>query len=243
MTALPKTRILVLDLARTAAVVGMVVFHFTFDLQMFGHIAPGTIYQPFWYYFARLVAGSFLFLAGVSLWLAHGTGIRWPAFWRRFAMVGGGAVLVSVASIWVTPGGFIYFGILHALAVASLIGLLFLRLPSLVTLAVAAVVFALPWFAIASAFDGLWLIWLGLAETRPNMADYVPLLPWLAPCLAGIAVARLGTRAGLWPRLSGQISPAMRAITFPGRHSLIIYLAHQPILIAGFTLYARLTQG
>ena len=243
MITTPTNRILLLDVARTAAVIGMVFFHFTFDLQMFGHIPPDTLYQPFWHYFARLVAGSFLFLSGISLWLAHGHGIRWPAFWTRFAKVVGGAALISLASIWVTPGGMIYFGILHAIALSSLIGLVFLRLPALLTLGVAAVAFALPWFVQSPAFNGLWLIWLGLSETRPNMADYVPMLPWLAPCLAGIALGRLATRAGLWARLWGTATPGFRALTFPGRHSLIIYLLHQPLLVAGFTAYAWLTQG
>ena len=238
-----RPRIVVLDLARTAAVIGMVIFHFTFDLELFGHVPPGTTFLPFWHYFARLVAGSFLFLSGVSLWLAHGQSIRWPLFWRRFAMVAGAAALVSIASIWVTPGGLIYFGILHALAAASLIGLLFLRLPVLVTLAAAALAFALPWFAQGSDFQGVWLLWLGLADIRPSMADYVPLLPWLAPCLAGVALAKLATRAQLWRHLSGTPSFGLKALSFPGRHSLIIYLLHQPLLIACFTAYAWLAQG
>ena len=239
----PRPRIVGLDLARSIAVIGMVVFHFTFDLELFGYVAPGTTFQPFWYYFARLVAGSFLFLSGVGLWLAHGRGIRWAAFWRRFAMVAGAAALVSVASIWVTPWGVIYFGILHALAASSLIGLLFLRLPALATLAVAALAFALPWFAQRPEFQGVWLLWLGLADIRPPMADYVPLLPWLAPCLAGVALAKLATRAQLWPHLSAKPSPRLQALAFPGRHSLIIYLVHQPLLIACFTAYAWLKQG
>ncbi len=239
MTDLPQPRLVALDLARTAAVVGMVIFHFTFDLQMFGHIPPDTTFQPFWYSFARIVAGTFLFLAGISLWLAHGRGIRWPAFWGRFLKVAGAALLVSVVSRWSTPGAPIHFGILHAIAASSLIALAFLRLPALVTLSAAAVAFALPWVVQNPAFDPLWLVWSGLAETRPPMADYVPVFPWLAPCLAGLAAARLG----LLPRWSLPPSPTLRALTFPGRHSLIIYLIHQPVLIAGFTAYTRLAQG
>ena len=239
MNPAPTKRILALDLGRTAAVVGMVIFHFTFDLQMFGYIPPDTTFQPFWYYFARLIADTFLFLSGVSLWLAHGQGLRWPVFWRRFARIAAAAVLVSVVSRWATPGAPIHFGILHGIAVSSLIALAFLRLPPLVTLAVAAAVFALPWVLQSPAFDPIWLIWTGLAETRPPMADYVPLFPWLAPCLAGLAVAKLG----VLPRASRPVTPAFSALTFAGRHSLIIYLLHQPVMIAGFTVYARLTSG
>ncbi|NJM81862.1 MAG: DUF1624 domain-containing protein [Tabrizicola sp.] len=244
MQTAPGSRIVLLDLARTLAVIGMVIFHFTFDLQHFGHIAPDTTFQPFWYYFARLVAGSFLFLAGISLWLAHGRGIRWPAFWRRFAMVAGGAALVSVASIWVTPNGLILFGILHAIAVCSLIGLLFLRLPAALTILGAAAVFALPWWVQSPALNAVWLVPLGLAETRPSMADYVPVFPWLAPLLMGLALARIADGAGLLSRLTGWPgqSPLLTRLSFPGRHSLIIYLLHQPILIAGFMAAAMLSR-
>jgi uncharacterized membrane protein len=243
MQSRPGSRILLLDLARTVAVIGMVVFHFTFDLQLFGYIPDGTTFQPFWHYFARLVAGSFLFLAGVSLWLSHGRGIRWPAFWRRFALVAGGAMLVSVSSIWTTPNGVILFGILHSIAVCSVIGLLALRPHGVITLLVAGFVFALPWRVRNPAFDAIWLVPLGLAETRPPMADYVPIFPWLAPFLVGLALAKLADGAGLLPRLAAWPEPSrlLTWITFPGRHSLIIYLAHQPILIGGFLALQWLT--
>lgn len=227
-------RLIPLDLARTLALVCMVIFHFTFDLALFGFIDPGTMSQPFWYYFARMIAGSFLFLSGVSLWLAHGQGIRWPAFWLRFAKVAAAAALVTTASLWLVPGGPIWFGILHAIAAASLLGLVALRLPWPVTLALAAVILAAAWGPRFPALDPLWLVWTGLAETRPRMGDYVPLIPWAAPALAGIAVAkalRLDTWRGTPP------SPLLHRLTFPGRHSLIIYLIHQPILIGLFTLY------
>ena len=231
-------RLIGLDVARTAAVVCMVIFHFTFDLALFGHIPAETMSQPFWYYFARMIAGSFLFLAGVSLWLAHAQSIRWRAFWLRFGKLGAAAGLVTIASIWLVPGGPIWFGILHALAVSSLVGLLALRLPWQVTLALAALVFAGAWMGRSPAFDGLWLVWTGLAETRPNMGDYVPLIPWAAPALAGIAFAR-ALRIETWR--SRAPSRAVHRLTFPGRHSLAIYLIHQPLLFGLFNAWLWLT--
>ena len=238
MTAQPQTRLTSLDTARALAVVCMVIFHFTFDLALFGYIDPGTMSQPFWYYFARLIAGSFLFLSGIGLWLAHGQGIRWPSFWKRWAMIAAAAALVTTASIWLVPGGPIWFGILHAMAATALIGLLVLRLPWPVTLALAVAIFSAAWGPRFAAFDPLWLVWTGLAESRPVMGDYVPLIPWAAPALAGLAAAK-ALRIDQWRGTTP--SRLTRALTFPGRHSLIIYLIHQPILFGLFNLYARFT--
>lgn len=239
VTAAPDApRLVALDLARTAALVGMVIFHFTFDLALFGKIPAQTLSLPFWHYFVRMVAGSFLFLSGVSLWLAHGNGIRWRSFWLRFGKLAAAALLVTLASIWFVPGGPIWFGILHSIAAASLLGLVALRLPWPVTLAVAAAIFALGWHYRSPGFDPLWLVWTGLAETRPAMGDYVPLFPWAAPALAGVALAR-ALRIDRW---RGNVpSRGMRALAFPGRHSLVIYLIHQPLLIGLFNLHAMLT--
>jgi uncharacterized membrane protein len=231
-------RLLSLDLARTLALVCMVVFHFTFDLALFGYIPAETMSQPFWYYFARMIAGSFLFLSGVSLWLAHGQGIRWPAFWKRWLMIVAAAALVTTASLWLVPGGPIWFGILHSIAAASLLGLIALRLPWPVTLALAALIFAAAWGPRFAAFDPIWLVWTGLAETRPMMGDYTPLIPWAAPALAGVAVAR-ALRMQAWRGTPP--SPLLRRLTFPGRHSLIIYLIHQPILIGLFNAWIWIT--
>ena len=236
--AAPSPRLIPLDLARTLAIICMVAFHFTFDLALFGYIASDTMGRPFWYYFARMIAGSFLFLAGVSLWLAHGRGIRWPAFWTRFARIAGAALLVSIASIWLVPGGTILFGILHAIAAASLLCLIALRLPWPVTLALAALILAAAWGPRLAAFDPLWLVWTGLAESRPMMGDYVPLIPWAAPALAGLALAK-AVRLDLWRGTTP--TRLTRALSLPGRHSLVIYLIHQPILFGLFNLYARAT--
>jgi uncharacterized membrane protein len=240
MTATPDLRasgrLTILDSARALAVVSMVIFHFTFDLALFGYVAADTMYQPFWYYFGRTIAGSFLFLSGIGLWLSHHRGIRWPAFWRRWAIIVAAAALVTTAGLWLVPGGPIWFGILHALAATALLGLLVLRLPWPVTLALAVLIFAAAWGPRFSALDPLWLVWTGLAESRPRMGDYVPLIPWAAPVLAGIAFAkalRLDTWRGSPP------SPLIHALNFPGRYSLVIYLIHQPILFGLFNLYIR----
>jgi uncharacterized membrane protein len=235
-------RIVALDLARTVALVGMAIFHFTWDLEFFGYVTPGTTLYGGWAIFARVVASSFLFLVGVSLVLAHGNGIRWPGFLRRLAMIAGAAALITAATAYAVPHAFIFFGMLHSIAVASLLGLAFLRAPVWLTLAAALLVWYLPDVASSPAFDTRWLAWTGLAATPPASFDFVPVTPWFAATLAGIAFAGVADAAGLWTRLRAESpGPLLRTLAWPGRHSLAVYLLHQPVLLGLLWLFSRAT--
>ncbi len=162
-----KSRIELLDLLRGAALVAMAVYHFTWDLEHFGYVHPGMTEFGAWKLFARSIATTFLFLVGFSLVLAHADGIRWPAFRRRLAMIVAAALAITVVT-WFTIGeGFIFFGILHEIALASLLGLAFLRVPWPATLAFAALVVAAPHFLRNPVFDHPVWWWLGLSSHRP----------------------------------------------------------------------------
>ncbi len=236
----PRQRIPAIDLARGLALVAMAIYHFTWDLEFFGYADPGMTAVGGWRLFARCIASSFLFLVGVSLFLGHGKGIRWPGFVRRLAMVGGAALAISLVTYLAVPGGFIFFGILHQIALGSVLGLLFLRLPAILTLAVAAAVIAAPHFLRSPVFDHPAWWWLGLSSSNPRSNDYVPLFPWFGAVLAGVAVARIGEASGLFKRLA-DIAPGKwsRPATFAGQHSLAVYLVHQPVLIACVWLFSQ----
>ena len=231
-------RILWLDMARAAAVLGMVIYHFTFDLAMFGFIGPHTPVTGFWAVFARAVAGSFLALAGFSLVLAHGRGVVWPAFWRRFGVLAAAATLVTIATYFVMPHQFIFFGILHSIALCSLLGLLMLRLPWPVLSALAGVFLAVPQLWRGEIYDTPLLWWVGLSPSVQPSMDYEPVFPWFAPFLLGMAAAKLLLAKG--PLARSHATPLQARIAWVGQHSLILYLVHQPILIGGFLAYSWL---
>ncbi len=240
----PQTghRLIALDLARSLALVAMAIFHFGFDLESFGLIAPGTMQSGVWYYYARSVAGSFLFMAGLGLWLAHGQGIRWRAFGARLVRILAAALAVTLATRVAMGPYYVFFGILHVIALASLVGLTFLRLPAGLTLLVAWMAFLAPTWVRSDLFNAPWLLWTGLSTAPVYSVDFEPAFPWLAPFLAGVASARIAGRFGLWDRSARRAAPAraLRIAAWPGRHSLFVYLVHQPVLIGCLTALIRL---
>ena len=234
-------RIAAIDIARGVALVAMTIYHFTWDLEFFHFLAPGTTFETPWRLFARAIATSFLLLVGVSLVLAHGEGIRWRSFAIRFAMVAGAAALISLVTWFAVPGGFIFFGILHAIAMFSLLALAFLRFPWWlnVLLAVAVLLLAEPLRSGWLASPALW--WLGLAPTNPISNDYVPLFPWFAATLTGVALGQLARSRGWFEALAGRASDGVadRTLGFLGRHSLVYYLLHQPVMMGALWLFVQ----
>mgnify|MGYP000884080080 CR=1 FL=1 len=233
-------RIVAIDVARGLALLAMASYHFTWDLEFFGYATLGLTAFGGWKIYARCIASTFLFLVGVSLVLAHGRGIRWRGFWKRLAMIVAAAAAISLVTFLATPDTFIFFGILHQIALASLLGLAFLRVPALLVFFVAALVVAAPHYLRSSVFDHPLLWWVGLSTADPRSNDYVPLFPWFGAVLAGIGVTKLAVSAGLPDRLARiGLSRTLQPLVLAGRHSLAFYLIHQPVLIAGLWLFAQ----
>lgn len=209
----------------------MIAFHFRFDLVLYGLADPSLTQTGFFIWHARLVAGAFLTLAGVSLWLAHGQGLRWRAFWRRQARLIGAAALVSLVTYYAVPQAWVFFGILHSIALGSLLALPFLRLPAGVTLAAGlAVIGAAQVLPELLAWNHPGLRWLGLQTLGTSTVDLEPLFPWFGLMLIGLGLGRLWAPRRLRP--APPPGRLLTALAWPGRHSLMIYLVHQPVLMA-----------
>ncbi len=236
MPASPAPRLPFLDKARGIALAAMVVYHFVWDLSFLGLIDPAIRDTLLWTSFARLIAASFLILAGVGLVLAHGQAFDRAKFLRRLARVAGAALLVTGGTWLVFPDAFVFFGILHAIALGSVLALPFLRLPFWLTLLAAGAVWLLPFLVQSPAMAAPALIWIGLGDRLPNSTDFVPLFPWFGFLLLGVALARLVD----WTRFAGP-EPATRPgrlLVMAGRRSLLVYLLHQPLLFGTLWLVA-----
>lgn len=225
-------RIVTVDIARTCAILGMFVFHFVRDLEFFGLIPIGTTQQGAWYLLARLVAGAFLFLVGVNLVLAHSSEFRWSAYIWRIAQIAASAAVVSIATWFLASDRFVYFGILHMIVAASLISGLFIntRVAPLILLLLVTLV-------VDMAFGGqinlpYWLDWTGLSTWHRPALDFVPLFPWISITLAGMIFAKT-VDLRIHPSFNIRIT---RLANWMSRHSLAIYLLHQPLFIGALWL-------
>jgi len=225
-----QSRLVRLDMLRAVALLGMICYHFGWNLAFFGYLAPGTATRGGWAFLAHVVAGSFLFIVGFSLYLAHGQRFQGYCFALRQIKICAAAALVSGITWIIFPNLFVYFGILHHIALASFIGLIFLRLPLWGNVMIALVVLLLPfyWRPLVSPF---WAP-LGLNAAPPSSLDYVPLFPWFSAVVLGISCARVMQHHGLLFLLEGEIRPRFpnKLLQWAGRHSLFVYLIHQPLL-------------
>ena len=223
-----------LDALRGAWMLWMAAFHFCFDLAWFRLTDWNFYADPLWTTQRTLILSGFLFWAGLSQGLAQQTGQDSTRFWRRWAQVAGAALLVSVGSMLAFPRSFISFGVLHAFALLlPLLRFGAARLPTAMLLGLALFAIALPQFVQHSFFDSRWTNWLGLVTRKPITEDFVPLLPWAAPMLLGLAAAR---QPGFMIALQGR---APRGLVLLGRWPLSFYLLHQPLLIGGLWLWQR----
>lgn len=217
-----------IDIFRGTALIMMLVSNFVTDLQYFFSYSD---FETFWYWFARVTAGMFIFISGVSLWISYFRRRSVDRYLRRFARLFGlGMVITMVTKIFL-PEGAIYFGILHFLGVASLIGIPFLRFGVMNALA-SLLFFAGVFFVRNYHSDSLLLLPLGITPAGFFTFDYFPIFPWFGVFLLGISGG-----AFFYPEGRKNISFELPRnvwvvfIEFIGRNTLKVYLAHQPIFI------------
>ncbi|MDB5846893.1 MAG: hypothetical protein JWP29_645 [Rhodoferax sp.] len=225
--------------------VWMTAFHFCFDLQHFGYTRQDFYADPFWTWQRTAIVSLFLFCAGLGQGVAAAQGQSWLRFWRRWRLVAGCALLVTAASYFMFPQSFIYFGVLHGLAVMLLIARLTARWGRWLWLLGALAVgskFAAEWVLTGSPaavwFNGRSLNWLGWISVKPFTEDYVPVFPWLGVVWWGVALGTaLQRRAGRLLRFASAPLVKMRGLASVGRWSLVYYMLHQPVLIGLLTAY------
>lgn len=150
------------------------------------------------------------------------------------------------------PQSFIYFGVLHGMAVMLLIArftadwgrwLWLAGLAAMVLPPLAHQLLAGAWADFAPWFNGRALNWLGLVSRKPFTEDYVPVLPWLGVLWWGLAAGQWMLASGRDRWLQWRLPRALGPLAMLGRWSLSYYMAHQPVMIGVLMVVAWLSRA
>ena len=235
--AAATARIPAIDALRGGAILAMIGYHFAFDLNWFGVFHADFNHDALWLSLRALIVSAFLLLVGVSLVLAHRAGVSRHRFWRRIGLIVLCAALVTAASYFAFPQTFITFGILHCIALATLLAWPLVRYP-VAALIIGVAIVGIGLQVRLPLFDAPWLNWVGMMTHKPTTEDYVPLFPWLGVVFIGVAAGGWLIRSNL--RLQRALSRSSpRWINWLGRHSLLVYMVHQPVLLGMLRVLIR----
>lgn len=236
-----NSRYPIIDTLRGVAILAMMTYHFGFDLSMQGYILQDLNHSLPWLVARSLILSTFLFVAGFSLALAqhHSAKQRW----LRLARIAGCALLVSLASYFMFPDSWIYFGVLHFIVLATVLCWFLMRYEKWL-LPLALAVLGLGWLYQSATFNQPMLQWLGMMTYKPMTEDYVPIIPWLGVMLIGLrvgvwATAHPATTQVKWP-LSVMPPHTLKPVGWLGRHSLAVYMLHQPLLLGLLWIYGAI---
>jgi uncharacterized membrane protein len=227
-------RIGLLDTLRGLAVLQMIAYHLCYDLAVIYRL-----HMP-WFFgwgagiWQKCISLSFLLIAGVCTRYSGRP-------YRRALKIAGCAALITVATSVLYPDQRIVFGILHCMALSMFVyaagGKWFARTPAWMGFGLCLLLTAATWH-VSGGVLGLgavsvalpagpdFLFPLGVIGADFRSADYFPLLPYLFVFLSGSFAG-----AGLEKLPAAVRRARVRPLTFLGRHSLLLYMVHQPVLM------------
>ena len=230
------SRLWEIDCARGVAILMMVVFHTVFDLGFFG-MYPVDTATGFWRYFAYATASLFLGIVGVSLVVSHAraaANLSGLALATKFFIRGAGifalGLLVTLGTWFYLHEGFVIFGILHLIGISVMLSPLFFRFGRW-NIVIGLVCIAAG-YGVSSLHGPAFLLPLGIMPPAFTSVDYTPIFPWFGMVLMGLGTGEFLYSGGvrqfpLRPLPEFVVTP----LSFLGRHSLVIYLVHQPVII------------
>lgn len=245
-----------LDTFRGVAVILMVIYHFLFDLDYFG-----TYSMPAWFWPQQLygfpITLMFIGIAGVSLSLSASktkdAGTLTKKLVKRGAYIFAAGLLITAVTLIYPHDGAILFGVLHLIGISTILAVPFVlnfskgaqvsaeyrEKSAWILPLIFGILFVLIGQIVEHINGPIWLVPLGIHPYVFYTLDYEPIFPWFGVVLIGIAAG-----AWLYPRGVRRFSfdflkkepRLLTPISFVGRHSLLIYLAHQPVILGGLLL-------
>lgn len=225
-------RIWEIDFLRGLSIILMVGYHILYDLSELCGIRtligiPINLSTAAWSAAVMFFAGLFIVLSGISSTLSRRNT-------RRALKLLGLSIVVTAATYIFDSSSAVYFGILHCLGACILIYGLTLEKSRPQTCAAAGTIVlglsvAVSLLMKKAPFQFDWLLPFGIHSQTFASFDYFPLLPWFGIFLAGAVMGKsiYAPKRSLIPK---RLPPTF--INAAGRHSLLIYIVHQPVILA-----------
>ena len=215
-----------IDVIRGSAVIYMVLFHLVYSLILYGMVPEWLLENPIIAVVQPIGASVFLIVSGISSGFSKSN-------IKRGIKILLCAALVTLGTFLFDNTFYVKFGILHFIGSATLlVGLV----PQIKKIKINPI-----WFLAAFAAWLLWmpthypvsgLAWLGFPSAGFASSDYFPMLPWIFPYIAGVLLTKVVDRA---PVLVQKWK--CKPVEWLGKHALLIYLLHQPIIVGLLELY------
>lgn len=225
----PQQRITELDFFRGIALLLMVYFHTIWSMnELFGyHIAYMSWVN---FFIGRISAIGFILISGIVFSLGKFN-------LKRFLLLTGMSIIITVTTYRYNSDYVIRFGILHFFALSSLIALFFSKMNKYVIMGIGiGIIVAWSWISNISV-QSEYLFFVGVVSKTFQSADYYPLIPWFGVYLIGMGMAKIlyEKRRNIFWKIF-DFGP----INFIWRHTLAIYILHQPIIIGIFYLIDKI---
>jgi len=247
-----RRRIYLMDELRGFAVFCMVFYHGFYTLAYLYNIEAGMVLLRFFMPAEPYFAGLFMLIAGISSDLSHSN-------LKRGLKLLAVALAVSLVTFLAVPEELIAFGILHFLSVCMILYGLLKPVSdryrfSWIAVAVCAILFVCT-MGIPRGYLGLspqlglmipdelyrtnWLAPIGIFNDNFRSSDYFPLFPWIFVFAAGTVLGKL-VAAGRFP--SFMYPSRVPFFSWLGKHALILYIAHQPVIYGVCWLVASIVK-
>ena len=198
----------------------MIYFHLIYDMkELYGYAVNYEGNIP--YYLGKLSAVLFITISGISATLSRSS-------WKRGLKVLGAALLITLVSYIFDNDFFVVFGILHFLGLSMILSVIFKKLGNFTLLVAGTAIIVLGYTFPLDNFSNNYLLMLGFRSQAFTSSDYYPLIPYLGIFLFGMVLGRI-----LYSNKKSLIRPlpGHHFISIAGRHTLLIYLIHQPLIL------------
>lgn len=234
-----KPRYGLIDTLRGFSILNMVAYHLCFDIFHIYGFNTLWMYSPAAVVWERFICCSFIIISGISLNFS-GRG------YRRGLLVSACGALMTVVTLIAVPGFAIWFGVLTCIGASMLITQalrkLLERIHPLIGAAASLLIFA-ALYGVPDGYAGFFKLRLlelprfwyqnhftaffGFLPKGFVSSDYFPLFPWLFLFIFGFFLWRAVARY----KAEGFFKFSIPPLAFTGRHSLLIYIVHQPVLM------------